>query len=123
MANFYTEISFAIHNISAEEKKWLEKKLEDEVIRWPQYEFAAEGTRRPLTLWIYEGEGCDLEELANLLQQFLFEFRPTLSIGFSWADTCSKPRLNSFGGGAVFITAKGQEWINLWEWLGKRGIE
>jgi len=122
MANFFTEFSFAIYNITVQEAEWLKSELRDRRNRqMPEFEIStdADGT----VLWIHEDTGCDLEELANLLQQFLFRFRPTSSIGFSWADTCSEPRLDSFGGGAVFVTAKGQEWVNAWTWLSERGIE
>lgn len=120
MANYHTELSFAIHNISAEEEEWIKVRLEGDDAQWPQYEFAEDSDG--VVLWVHEEEGCDIEDLANLLQQFLSLFRPADSIGFSWADTCSKPRLDSFGGGAVFITAVTQEWVSLWEWLKERGV-
>lgn len=40
--------------------------------------------------------------------------------GFQWADTCSKPRLDAYGGGAhVIDLAKRQSlaWTNTGEWL------
>jgi len=120
MPNYYTQLSFAIHDITVQEAEWLKAELEGACF-WcpPEYEFSTDtgGT----VLWLHEDTACDLNSLADMLQQFLFLFRPTDSIGFSWADTCSKPRVDSFGGGAVFITAVGQEWISLWQWLKERG--
>jgi hypothetical protein len=65
----------------------------------PEHEFGRH-------LWVYAEECGDLERLAHLVQKFLCRFRPNQSWGVSYALTCSKPRLDSFGGGAVFVTAK-----------------
>ena len=119
MPHYYTEFSFAISNIMTGEREWLERHFNDweesDTHTPPDHAFSAGSDGD--TLWIHEDEGCDLEGLAQLLQKFLAGFRPEDSIGFSWADTCSIPRLDSFGGGAVFITAKNIEWVNVWDWL------
>ena len=34
-----------------------------------------------------------------------------------WSNDCSKPRVDAFGGGAAFITARKIKSINTGEWL------
>lgn len=63
-------------------------------------------------IWIYAEENGDVEVLVAILQLFLKECRPTGKIGFTWANTCSRPLLNSFDGGGCNITAKGVRWFN-----------
>lgn len=71
-------------------------------------------------LWIYAEEGGTPEYVVPLAQAYLEKFDPDGSLGFCWADTCSKPRLDEFGGGAVFITATDAKWINTYQWLGEQ---
>ena len=120
MANYYTQYSFEIVGITPEEEQWLTQHLlqEDEDGCCPFPFFGVEDEQNPRSIWIYDDEGgSDIDVLADTLRQFLTTFRPSQCIGFSWADTCSKPRLDSFGGGAVFITAKETRFMNTWDWL------
>jgi hypothetical protein len=59
-------------------------------------------------LWLYEEEGCTLDKPIGIVQEFFKKFRPTATLIFSWAETCSKPRVDEFGGGACLITA---DWV------------
>ncbi len=40
------------------------------------------------------------------MRDFLKRFRPNDSFSMGHAFSCSKPRLDGFGGGAVFVTAE-----------------
>ena len=123
MANNYTSFSFQVKCPSEEAANTLEDSLasamEEErnsepFCRLLSLDHAdAEGD----TVWIAEEEGIDLEFLADVLQDYLQHNDPEGSIGFSWAETCSKLRVDEFGGGAVFITHDNQVWLNTSHWL------
>lgn len=120
MANNYTSFSFQVKCPSEEAANTLEDLLakamesEDADRDWLCLEHAeAEGD----TVWIAEEEGTDLEYLADVLQDYLQHNDPEGSIGFSWAEACSKLRVDEFGGGAVFITHDNQVWLNSYHWL------
>lgn len=116
MANYYTQYSFEVADVMPEEEVWLKEQLEESYTFF-HFSDEGDGTR---SLWLHDDTGgSDLEVLASVLQQFLVKFRPEQSIGFSWANTCSRPLLDSFGGGAVFITVYTIDWMNTWDWLSK----
>jgi hypothetical protein len=55
-------------------------------------------------LWIHDdGESIDVEHVAILAQRLLDELEIDEPFVFSWAYTCSKPRVDEFGGGACAV--------------------
>lgn len=68
-------------------------------------------------LWIHSDGSGTPEDVVPLLQAFLARFAPEGAMGFTWADSCSRPLLGEFGGGAVFVTATTAEWMTSWQWL------
>jgi hypothetical protein len=71
-------------------------------------------------LWIYADESGTPENAAAIIQAYLRKFDPEGCSGFEWANYCSKPRPDEFGGGAVFITADKQEWMHSSTWLSNK---
>jgi len=69
--------------------------------------FTGEASYKP-SLWLYEEESCNLESPIELIHQFFKKFRPTEYLVLSWAETCSKMRVDEFGGGEVLITG---DWV------------
>lgn len=67
-------------------------------------------------LWIYAEESGNPAQVAVVLETFLKQFRPTGVITFSWAYTCSKLRVNEFGGGAAVVTAEGTKTLDAQSW-------
>lgn len=63
-------------------------------------------------VWLYTEEGGDLDLVCLMIQIFLKEFKLGDVITLAWAETCSRPRYDAFGGGAVVITAKGAKWMS-----------
>jgi hypothetical protein len=62
-------------------------------------------------VWVYgDGEGS-IESAANLIQRYLDDFEIEGGVHMSFAWTCSKPRINEAGGGAVVVTRNSQFWI------------
>ena len=55
--------------------------------------------------------------LAHLVQKFLCRFRPDKSWSVTYASTCSKPRVDSFGGGAVFVTTDEIKFDSAWDFI------
>jgi len=49
--------------------------------------------------------------------------RPRDSFALEYAYTCSRPRLDGFGGGAVFVTAEGIECVETAAWVAERRRE
>lgn len=67
-------------------------------------------------IWFYTEETFNGDDLAELIHELICEFSLP-PFGFEWANTCSKPRLDAFGGGAVWITKDGFEWLSTNNWL------
>lgn len=123
MADYYTHFSFEIPKLHKGETEWLkaEIKRRQEIIDendFPlfdaEYSFDPDGT-----LWLHDSEGCNLDNLALFVQEFIKQFRPKAIFGFEWSNDCSKPRLDAYGGGAVVITASHIYWINTSSWISK----
>lgn len=68
-------------------------------------------------LWVHSDDTGSVDQVVVLVQHFLARFRPITAIGFSWANTCSRPCLDSFGGGAAYVTATRVKHINTNVWL------
>jgi len=125
MANNYQQHSFMIDKLTPTEVTWLETKFEDlnKINDDDEGEYVDIGStdieRRDdgADLWLYAEEGADLDCLVDFLQDFLKENRPDSYIGFEWANTCSKMRLDQFSGGSVFITAEKTDWNCTYDFL------
>jgi len=142
MADYYTEFSVELGNLTKEEKTWLvdfldeypEDKYEDEkfmkewtkprkqVIKeamvddvecWPEVDYIGESG----CLYLFSEESRNPDFTAYVIQEFLKKFRPDDYVTFEWAYTCSKPRPEGFGGGAAFITAKKVSIMGTSNWL------
>ncbi len=139
MADYYSEASFkAVENLTDNEVDWLNDELsvdfaelsEKELEEWMELremedisgswgfdheiQTDKEGDR---FLWIHNDDYFEPSNAAGFLYYFIKAMRPDYTIGFEWSNTCSKPRLNSFGGGAVVIDKNGLGWMNTGEWL------
>jgi len=64
------------------------------------------------SLWFHHDESFNMDQAAAFLSLWLKLTENDKSIVATWANTCSKPRVDEFGGGAVVITAKGCHWFN-----------
>jgi len=118
MANNYCSFSFVVECSNEESAEALVKRIDSSMHTedWLSLDILARDGNR---VHIAESEGTDLEALANVLQGYLRKWNPTGHIGFAWAYYCSKLRPDEFGGGAVFITANRQDWLDSSEWLYK----
>jgi len=80
----------------------------DEVESWPEFDWLIFPNDAGNTLWIHDDGGyVDVDQIAAFVHRFLKQFRPDEGFKTTWACTCSKPRVDEFGGGAIVATAKG----------------
>jgi len=116
MANNYTNISFIVpcSEVAAETLIGAIETQEEA----GDYGLSIHAELDDDGVWICHDESADIEQLVEILQEWLAEpeGRPKF-VGFEFAQVCSKPRLNEFGGGAVVVTATSSSWTNTSEWL------
>lgn len=139
MADYYTHTALTVTG-EVDGLKWLQTLLTDpdgyddemrafvaEVVDETAYD-AGENpfygiTAMPLTtsegvvLHIYSDESFDITALAMALQKWLQHTNSTLPVYFTWADTCSKPLPNEFGGGACVVTVDDINVMSTGLWL------
>jgi len=71
-------------------------------------------------LWLRDDVSGDLERLIQFVKLCAAEFGLKGRWGFQYANTCSRPRLNAFGGGAHILdlgTGETVGWIDTDGWL------
>lgn len=132
MADYYTQFSFMVP-VAPEQAEavdaWLKETLgEGEDGSYPGWEklsaegdgfppcFEAEFIPKESGIWIHSDDG-DPNQAAILVYAYLGAFNVKDRIGFEYAMTCSKPRLDGFGGGAVVVSAEGVEHFGTATWL------
>jgi hypothetical protein len=126
MADYFTHFSTVLERLSAAEERWLMdeyskmKKQEDPDTGGTEadFELRLEGDNGLSSVWFHDdGETGNFEQVARFVQRFLNKFRPGECWGFEWSYDCSKPRLDAYGGGAVFVTTKEIRWLLTNQWL------
>lgn len=129
MPNHYTLFSFEIDQLTPDERAWVAAEIRDSDHMENTYGeemdpgFVVKVQDRPHpAAWIYADEGTPgtPEYAANFVHAFLEKFRPDKSIGFEWANTCNRPVLDSFGGGACFVTVDEVRWMVSGDWLAEQ---
>jgi len=71
-------------------------------------------------LWIYDDDSGDPERVIEFVLLCAETFDLKGLWGFEYANTCSRPRLNAFGGGAHVVdlgNRKSIGWVSTNEWL------
>ena len=72
------------------------------------------------TLWIHDDEHGDVEAVIRFVMRLADDLDLTGLWGFQYGLTCSRPRLDAFGGGAHVIdlgARKSIGWTSSQEWL------
>lgn len=72
------------------------------------YDYCPRGIAPPV--WIYSEGGASTSSAANLIQRYLDDFEIEGGVVMFYANTCSKPRVNESGGGAVVVTRHEMIW-------------
>ena len=150
MANNYLQFSEIISHLTEQEAQWCQDRLdhlrslfggeltaddEDPAFRPLPEDSAYEpddsslfaciisqepDAERGRHLWLYTEEGCDPQTVALFVQEFLRRFRPQDSFGFSWSESCSKPRVGEFGGGAGWVSTDEIRFFDTGSWLAQQ---
>lgn len=148
MANNYLQFSEAISQLTEEERAWCEARLrhlkevlpaldndgqdensapcapEDEPYLGGEmclgFQWSIDKEGDGYCLWMYAEESGDVEHVVLFAQEFLARFRPHDYFTLTWAETCSKPRIGEFSGGAVFVTAEETAWNGAFSWIGEK---
>ena len=69
-------------------------------------------------LWIGGMESFNPEYVAILLHEWMLAFDiKDRAVSFQYAETCSKPRCDEFGGGAVVVSHSGIEFLHTATWV------
>ena len=71
-------------------------------------------------LWIRDDVTGDPQRVIDFVLRCAAAFRLTGRWGFQWANTCSRPRINAFGGGAHVLDLARPDtvaWIGTHGWL------
>ncbi|MEB2845298.1 hypothetical protein [Endobacterium cereale] len=71
-------------------------------------------------LWIRDDDTGDPEHVIRFVMRCAATFGLTGLWGLQWANSCSQPRLDGFGGGARFLdlaTGETVDWIDTDGWL------
>ena len=131
MANNYLQFSFKIDNVTDAEAQWIKNYLENarkvvydaapEVTAASKpadsfleaalersslgFDWVLEPTIEGPFLWLYTEESGDPDLAAEFVRLFLKAHRPKQFVAFTWAETCSKMRLDEFSGGGAVVTA------------------
>jgi hypothetical protein len=127
MADNFTLFSFAIEKLRRKEADWLRNLMaldfEDERQRkqieemlgipiaipssieyWPDFRYSLSDVDKDF--WVYTEDSGNAWNAALLVRAFLAKFRPKDIKQFSVAYTCSKPRLDEFGGESYVVTGR-----------------
>lgn len=114
MANNYMQFSAMGPARTHRQADWLERKLQElEDDAGPVCQFEREGNN----LWLYSEELFNPEALAAAVCEFQRRFRAAAPWSFEWAETCSRPCLNEFGGGACVCYRGKAHWLNTGRWV------
>lgn len=140
MASHFTMFSFSLEDLTDDELAWcqrfeeylegvetgeIEPTEDDEFSsvlpdhgETPDYRAEVDAEER--SVWLHADESGTPEHVVLYVQAFLKKFRPADFIGFEWANLCSRPLLDAFGGGAVLVTAQSAHYHSSSQWLSER---
>lgn len=132
MADYYTHYSFTLP-LNKEQKEYARCKYEkalddkdtynelfDDDNECPGFDFGDD----EIGIW-FSNEGWEdgnIDNIANFIHH-LIKALNLPPFGFEWANTCSNLCLESFGGGAVWITQEGFEWCSTNLWLEEKCLK
>jgi hypothetical protein len=83
------------------------------------FDTEADGNELEPALWIHSEDG-GIDAVCDFLQHLLQKFHPQGCVAFEWANDCSQPRTDAYGGGAAFITADSIQQMGTWNWIAEQ---
>jgi len=128
VADYFTQFSCVL-DVGAPDKSvaaldlFLRLREEDEASDDPEFSgfaFSLPDGPGSSVLWFHDDGQGDVEGLIRFVLRLAEDLDLTGLWGFDYANTCSRPRLEAFGGGAHVIdlgARKSVGWISTHEWL------
>ncbi len=128
MADYYTHFSCML-DVSTPEKAalafdfFVELRDEDDQSDDPQFQgfdLSRQDGSDSAILWISDDDNGDVESVITFVLRLAEKLDLTGLWGFEYSNTCSRPRLGAFGGGAQVIVLGARTtiaWTNTNEWL------
>ena len=117
MANYYTEFSFAIpikegteddvRTALAERDNEAERIEEQDPDQYYERFVNCNYSLEESSVWVYSEDDGNVEAAVDFTQWFLEYMGIDGAVLITWANTCSKPRLDSFSGGAMLVDKTG----------------
>ena len=97
MADYYTEFSFKIDDVTQEEADWLLNEYGSGAVKGGTSEFEGEEFKGGFDMeihqdpdtnaWFHSGDGSpNLDVMTDFIQEFLVKFRPKDEIFFEWNE-------------------------------------
>jgi hypothetical protein len=127
MADYFTHFSCTLDLGSAENVaaafsifETFATELEADEGVEPGFDLEADDDTGPGALWIHGDGFGDPEHVIAFVLRCAEAFDLTGGWGFAWALTCSKPRLDGFGGGTQLLDLgerRSLAWIDCLHWL------
>jgi len=83
----------------------------DDVDTWPSFRWSFDDPTQtePWTMWIHNDESGVPEHVAAMVQAFFKHFHIDSTFTLTWAETCSKPRVDEFSGGGFIVLPFGED--------------
>jgi len=91
--------------------------LRDVIEDWV-FQANANCSERP-GLWLHSSSG-GIDAVCAFIQHLLQKYAPQDHVALEWSHDCSKPRVDAYGGGAAFITARKVKTTTTTDWLHKQ---
>jgi len=110
MANNYCESSskLSLENHHIAEARSIVDRMVVELSNGDEEDCGVVATVESDGVWFHADESINPEHVACIAQALLDELKIDEPFTFSWAYTCSKPRIDEFGGGACSVK-RGEE--------------
>jgi hypothetical protein len=94
------------------------KALVDMIEDW-HFETIADDSGAKHGLWLHSMYG-GVDAVCAFIQHLLQKCDPQARVTLEWSHDCSKPRVDAYGGGAAFITAKEIKTMSTAAWLNEQ---
>jgi hypothetical protein len=116
MAYNYIQLSTQVECETEEQATWLAEELGF------RPSCGVEIQKDNKTVWLYgdSDQSVDLQRMVEVLCEFQTHFKLKTPVSFSWANTCSKLRLDEFSGGAVVVKDGKSYWVDAQCWAQKK---
>jgi hypothetical protein len=130
MADYFTHFSCLLDVGTSERAAraiefFVDLREEDDLSEEPQFhgfDLSLQEGPESGVLWLHDDESGDVEAVIAFILRLAEELDLSGLWGFEHSNTCSRPRLDGFGGGAHLIDLGARKvigWMNTQTWLDK----